>query len=193
MINTAVRQLYDIKKAHEYNIFKKLLTRSKVTILYSPLQCITQSVIENRTINSFTNVINGDTILKDNLKIIDDMLKGIENGQRQYFTLVKEIINNIVVYFVKMAKYDKTFKHRNFIFVTNSFKFFEMSKCKKFILMPDTSLINLHEADQTRRNSIVIGLNEIQKTKQNKCFHIETIEELEETIIKRIIKPKKHN
>jgi hypothetical protein len=121
------------------------------------------------------------------------MLKGIENGNRQYFQLVKEIINNIIVYFVKMAKYDKTFKHRKFIFVTNSLKFFEMAECKKYILMPDSSLINLYETDQTRRNSILLGLNEIQETKQNKYFHDESIDEIKDIIIKKIIKPKKHN
>lgn len=192
MISATVKNLYDLKKQYEYNILKKLVTRHKVILLYSPIININNSIVESRAINSFCNVINTENILKDNLKPISDLLMGIENGQRQYYNLVKEIIDNIIVYFVKMSKYESRFKHNKFIFVTNSFKLFEMFKGKKYIIMPDISLINLHETDQTRRNSVMIGMNEIRRDKY-KYFEIDTLEMLDDIIIKRIIKPKKQH
>jgi hypothetical protein len=192
MISSTVKSLYDLKKQYEYNIIKKLITRHKVIVLYSPIQTINQSIMESKTIASFCNVVNTEQILKDNLKIVSDLLQAIENGQHQYYGLVKEIIDNIIVYFVKMAKYERTkFKHGRFIFVTNCFKFFEMSKCKKYIIMPDISLINLSENDQTRRNSIMLGMNEIRRDDKKKYFEIITLEELDDIIIKKILKPKK--
>lgn len=190
MISATVKSLYDLKKQYEYNILKKLITRHKVILLYSPIQTINSAIIESKIINSFCNVVNTEQILKDNLKPIGDLLLGIENGQKQYYSLVKEIIDNIIVYFVKMSKYESRFKHRKFIFVTSSFKLFEMCKCRKYIIMPDVSLINLHETDQTRRNSVMIGMSEIRRDKY-KFFEIDTLEMLDDIIIKKIIKPKK--
>ena len=191
MISATVKNLYDLKKQCEYNIIKKLMTRHKICIVYSPLSAITQNIMESKAINNFVNVVHTDQILKDSLKIISDLLNGIENGQRQYFDLIRELVNNVIIYFVKMAKYETKYKNKKFLFVTNSIKFYEMSKCKKFILMPDFAMINFYENNQEKRNSLMINMNEIKKS--YKYFDVLTTDELDDIIIKKIIKPKKQH
>lgn len=193
MISATVKNLYDLKKQCEYNILKKLMTRQKIKIVYSPLSSITQNILDSKAINNFINVVHTDQIFKDNLKSLGDLLYGIENGQRQYFNLISELVNNVIIYYVKMAKYEPKYKNKKFIIVTNSYKFFEMSKCKKFILMPDYSMINFYETDQTKRNNMMININEIEKVKHLKYFQVLTTDEIDNIIIKKIIKPKKSN
>lgn len=195
MTSKNVRELFALKWEYRTNVFERFLASRKTNILYCPV--LINQIMSSTGIKNFVNIVTIesiiDTLPESYKKLFNETLTNIESGEQWSIKLMKEIIRNLITYFIKTTQYDTQFKKSKFLLITNRFKLFELTQCKKACLVPDLGLINQYIQDEKIKSSSLFIISEIRRKENYKYYDIDNIENLDEIVIKKILKIKKKN